>query len=68
MRQLMVIQYWAFNYLYLRHDEVITRVNLKDHSYQDVTKTLVEEFESASSDFTQEIFFDETSKIGAWIC
>ena len=42
MRQLMVIQDWAFNYLYFRHDTVITRVNLKDHSYQDVTKIPVE--------------------------
>ena len=39
MHQLMVMQDKVFNYLYLRHIEVITKVNLKDHSYQDVTKT-----------------------------
>lgn len=35
--QLLVLQDWGYEYLYLRHDDVITRVNLRDHSYRDVT-------------------------------
>ena len=31
MRQLQVIQDWGFDYLYLRHDDVTTRVNLIDY-------------------------------------
>ena len=38
MRQLKMIQDWGFNYIYLRQQEAITRVNLKDHSYKDVAQ------------------------------
>ena len=68
MHQLMVIQDWAYNYLYLRHDDVITRVNLQDHSYRDVTKTPIEEFESGSTYMNRSNKTDLTSEIGAWIC
>ena len=34
----MVIQDWGYNYLYLRHDGVTTRVNLTTHEYRDVAK------------------------------
>ena len=68
MRQLMVIQDWGYNYLYLRHDDVITRVNLQDHSYRDVTKSPIEEFESGSSYLNPSKETDLTSEIGAWIC
>ena len=30
MRQLKVIQDWGFDYLYLGHDDIVTRVNLTD--------------------------------------
>ena len=48
MRQLKMIQDWGSNYVYLRQPKAITRINLIDHSYQDVAKTLVEEFEAIS--------------------
>ena len=47
-RQLKMIQDWGSNYVYLRQPKAITRINLIDHSYQDVTKTPVEEFEAIS--------------------
>ena len=48
MRQLKMIQDWGSNYVYLRQPKAITRINLIDHSYQNVTKTPVEEFEVIS--------------------
>ena len=39
---------WGYNYLYLRHETAITRVNLKDHSHRDVTHMPMEEFDSTS--------------------
>ena len=36
-----MIQDWGYNYLYLRHLNAITRVDLKDHSYKDVVNTPV---------------------------
>ena len=49
MRQLMIIQDWGYNYLYLRHDGVTTRVNLFTHEYRDVAKLPVADFESATT-------------------
>ena len=43
-----MIQDWGFNYIYLRQQEVIARINLVDHSYKDVARTLIENFESAT--------------------
>ena len=48
MRQLKMIQDWGYNHLYLRQLSAITRINLKDHSYMDVTKMPMEEFDSAT--------------------
>ena len=39
MRQIKMIQDWGSNHLYLRHANVITRVNTVDHSYKDVRET-----------------------------
>ena len=39
MHQLLAIQDWGYDYLYLRHDDVTTRVNPRDHSFRDVTRT-----------------------------
>ena len=36
MRQMLVVQDWGYNYLYLIHDGVITRVNLFTHKFRDV--------------------------------
>ena len=49
MRQLMAIQDWGYNYLYLRHDGVTTRVNLSTHEFRDVAKLPVANFESATT-------------------
>ena len=37
IRQLMVLEDWGCDYLYLRHEDVTTLVNLKDHTFRDVT-------------------------------
>ena len=68
MRQLMVLEDWGYDYLYLRHEDVTTRVNLKDHTFRDVTRTPVDEFESASSDLTPRTSTATTSVQDAWIC
>ena len=58
MRQLKMIQHWGFNYICLWQQEAITQVDLKDHSYRDVARTLVEDFKSAT--------FDEKSAMPSW--
>ena len=50
MRQFRMVQDWGYNYLYLRHETAITRVNLKNHSHRDVTHMPMEDFDSASSE------------------
>ena len=57
--------YWGYNYLYLRHETTIIRVNLKNHSIKDVTHMLVEEFDLASSE-TSSSFSKEPANL--WIC
>ena len=61
-----MIQDWGYNYLYLRHDSVITRVNLKNHSYRDVTWSPVDEFDSASSEATRVTPSDGREAL--WMC
>ena len=61
-----MIQDWGYNYLYLRHDSVITRVNLKNHSYRDVTRSPVDEFDSASSEATRITVSDGKEEL--WMC
>ena len=38
MMQMKIVQDWGYNYLYLRQEGVITRVNLSTHEYRDVAK------------------------------
>ncbi|RYA83494.1 hypothetical protein DD594_27250, partial [Enterobacter cloacae complex sp. 4DZ1-17B1] len=47
MRQLKMVQDWGYDHIYLRYLEATTRINLKDHSYRDVTRAPMEEFDSA---------------------
>ena len=68
MRQMMALEDWGNDYLYLRHEDVTTRINFKDHTFSDVTQTPVEEFESATSDFTPRTHTNSTSAKDAWIC
>ena len=56
MRQFQMIQDWGYNYLYLRHDGVTTRVNLQNHQYRDVTYSPMEEFDSTSSKDSNQIY------------
>ena len=49
MRQMLVVQAWEYNYLYLCHDGVTTSVNLSTHEFRDVTKLPVADFESATT-------------------
>ena len=65
MRQFQMIQDWGYNYLYLRHEGVITRINLKNHEYRDVTHSLVEEFDSASSESIEKVIGKATE---LWMC
>ena len=68
MRQLKMIQDWGFNYIYLRQQEAITRVNLKDHSYRDVAWTPVEDFESATTDIKSTIPSWANAQTHLWMC
>ena len=47
MRQMLVVQDWGYNRLYLRYQNSIVKVNLDDHTYRDVTRTPIEDFESS---------------------
>ncbi|MCO5583996.1 hypothetical protein L7F22_037914 [Adiantum nelumboides] len=46
MRQLKMIQDWGYDQIYLRHKELVTKINMKNHSYKDVARTRVQEFDS----------------------
>ena len=48
MRQLKMIQDWGFNYIYLRQNEAITHINFLDHSYKNVARTTIEDYESTT--------------------
>ncbi|MGJ2631377.1 retropepsin-like aspartic protease, partial [Salmonella enterica subsp. enterica serovar Paratyphi A] len=49
MRQLKMVQDWGYNYIYLRHLDTTTHINLKNHDYRDVIRTPVEDFDSATT-------------------
>ena len=68
MRQLKMIQDWGFNYIYLRQQEAITRVNLKDHSYRDVARMPVEDFESATTDIKSTVPSWANAQTHLWMC
>ncbi|MCO5570330.1 hypothetical protein L7F22_024049 [Adiantum nelumboides] len=46
MRQLKMIQDWGYDQIYLRHKELVTKINMKDHSYRDVAKTPMQDYDS----------------------
>ena len=43
MRQMLVVQDWGYNRLYLCYQNSIVKVNLDDHTYCDVTRTPIED-------------------------
>ena len=47
MRQMLVVQDWGYNYLFICHDGVTARVNLSTHEFKDVAKLPIADFESA---------------------
>ena len=61
-----MVQDWGYEYLYLRHETAITRVNLKNHSHRDVTYTPMEEFDSASSENSDST--EEKDQENLWVC
>ena len=68
MRQLKMIQDWGFNYIYLRQEDAITRINLADHSYRDVARTPIEDFESATATDKSTRLSRESFETPLWMC
>ena len=68
MRQMLVVQDWGYNCLYLRHKNAIVRVNLDDHTYRDVTKSPIEDADTTSYELNKELSSTETQEEGAWLC
>ena len=68
MQQLKMIQDWGFNYIYLCQQEAITHINLIDHSYRDVARTPVKDFESANmtEKSSRPSWVDSTPEL--WMC
>ena len=46
IRQLKMIQYWGYNYIYPHHPNAATRFDLRGHSYKDVVNTPVRDMVS----------------------
>ena len=68
MCQMLVVQDWGYNHLYLRHQNTIVRVNLDDHSYRDVTKSPLKDVDTTSYEPIRDITSEETQDEGAWLC
>ena len=68
MRQMLVVQDWGYNRLYLRHKNAIVRVNLDDHTYRDVAKSPIEDVDTTSYELNKELSSTETQEEGAWLC
>ena len=66
MRQLKMIQDWGFNYIYLWKDSSITRVNMRYHSFKDIARTRVEDFESATTSYAKSSWIGKSAHL--WIC
>ena len=63
-----MIQDWGSNFIYLRQQKAITRVNLIDHSYRDVARTPVDDFESTSAEDDSSVPSWVNSRIHTWLC
>ena len=61
-----MVQDWGFNYIYLRQEGAVTRVNLKDHSFRDVARTPVEDFDSETTNQTKPSWLSKPNQI--WMC
>ena len=67
MRQFSMVQDWGYDYIYLRHECAITRVNLKNHTYRDVTHMPMEEFNFGSSECSTEDL-EHAKNSNLWLC
>ncbi|MCO5571753.1 hypothetical protein L7F22_025501 [Adiantum nelumboides] len=67
MRQLKMIQDWGYEQIYLRHKELVTKINMKNHSYRDVAKTPVQEFDSTTVNGKEVPAWMQT-KAHVWMC
>ena len=67
MRQFSMVQDWGYDYIYLRHECAITRVNLKNHSYRDVSHMPMEEFDSGSSECSTDDL-KHANNPNLWLC
>ncbi|MCO5577929.1 hypothetical protein L7F22_031764 [Adiantum nelumboides] len=67
MRQLKMIQNWGYDQIYLRHKELVTKINMKDHSYRDVARTPVQEFDSTTINGKEVPTWMQT-KAHVWMC
>ncbi|MCO5563849.1 hypothetical protein L7F22_017498 [Adiantum nelumboides] len=67
MRQLKMIQDCGYDQIYLRHKELVTKTNMKDHSYRDVAKTPVQEFDSTTINGKEVPAWMQT-KAHIWMC
>ena len=67
MRQFSMVQDWGYDYIYLRHECATTRVNMKNHSYRDVTYMPMEEFDSGSSECSSKSS-DQRENPHLWLC
>ena len=61
-----MVQDWGYNYIYLRFEISITKVNLENHSHRDVTHMPMEAFNSASLKNSNASKEQECENI--WIC
>lgn len=68
MRQMKMLQDWGYNYIYLRHLGNTTRINLLNHSYRDVNKTPVEDFDSAIAGESSPISWLRPKQVDLWAC
>ena len=67
MRQFSMVQDWGYDYIYLRHECAIMRVNLKNHSYRDVSHMPMEEFDSGSSECSTDDL-EHANNPNLWLC
>ena len=67
MQEFNMVQDWGYDYIYLRHECAITRVNMKNHSYRDVTHMPMEEFDSRSFECSTESL-EQANNPNLWLC
>ncbi|MCO5593602.1 hypothetical protein L7F22_047617 [Adiantum nelumboides] len=67
MRQLKMIQDWGYDQIYLRHKKLVTKINMKDHSYRDVAKIPMQEFNTTTINGKEVPAWMQT-KAHVWMC